>query len=342
MSSIEVHVYDDDPGIAEELANKIGDAYSDAHVEAPEKGDLERLMTLVRNRRNAWRQHSDNPEPSGNDIHKLDNADVIVVDYDLLLYSGITDTTGSGLAYLLRCFSRCGFIIVLNEYGDNTFDLSLGSPTDNFADLHVGAMQIGNPGLWGTSFGGYRPWHWPVVPDARNNFEQCVKDVQKNLDGPPIVEYLGLDHVIDWIPRRAQDFLSGKRRLEEVTFRDFVESSRGGVATKDDLISEQLARVAAARIVALLNSVILPEQSALVDAPHLASRFPSLVQSGSGEIDNWNRLCNPLGGVVDDLLADSVSQYKFQRSHWLWRPAWFWPLISKDEAILYQFVVTTP
>ena len=61
-------------------------------------------------------------------------ADVVVVDYDLLRFSEIhVDTTGSRLAYLLRCFSKCGFIIVLNEFGTNTFDLSLGSPVEGFS-----------------------------------------------------------------------------------------------------------------------------------------------------------------------------------------------------------------
>ena len=331
MSSIEVLVFDDDPHIADSLVSKVEDAYDGADVKSANAGDFRILLESVNRRRVAWRD--DAPEGSATEPNVADGTDVIIVDYDLLSYSETIDTTGSRLAYLLRCFSNCGFIIILNEFGSNIFDFSLGSPTDDFADIHVGDVQIGNPGLWQANFDGYRPWYWPVVPDARKKFEQCVKDVRENLDGPPIVEFLGLDRVIDWIPRRAQDYLSGKHRVEDVTFRDFVVSSRGGIAAKDELISEQLARVAAARIVALLNSIILPEQSALVDAPHLASRLPSLVLSGSGDISMWNRLCNPLNGELDELLADSVRQHKFQRSHWLWRPAWYWPQISNDEAI---------
>ena len=94
-----------------------------------------------------------------------------------------------------------------------------------------------------------------------------------------------------------------------------------------------MARVAAARIITLLNLIILPEQSVLVDAPHLVSRFPSLLSSSSNEIDNWNLLCDPVNYEVDELLPESLKKHRFSKAHWLWRPAWYWPEINKDEAI---------
>ena len=255
------------------------------------------------------------------------------MDYDLLKYSTTADTTGSRLAYLLRCFSKCGFIIVLNEYGPNPFDMSLGNPADSFADINVGAVQIGNPGLWGPPLHGYRPWYWPVIPEARKNFEKCVKDVQDNLNGPSIIEFLGLDRVIDQMPQRARTFLSGRQRIDDITFSDFAKFKLGGIAPKDTLSPEHMARVVAARIGAWLNSIILPEQSVLVDAPHLVSRFPSLITSGREDINVWNRLCNPIDGEIDDLLADSVRGHKFRQAHWLWRPAWYWPEVNRNEYI---------
>ena len=288
------------------------------------------LLQVINRRRTMWRKTTD--DTGMFECHPTDSADVVVVDYDLLQYSNPVDTTGSRMAYLLRCFSKCGIIIVLNEVGVNVFDLSLSRPTQGFADIYIGDMQLGNVGLWKAHFNGYRPWYWPVITEASMDFERCVIDVQENLD-IRVIEFLGLERVIDWIPRRARDFLSGKERMEDVTFREFVASSIGGIAVKDRLIPELTARVAAARIRILLNSIILPDQGVLVDAPHLAHRFPSLIANHGDDIATWNRLCVASSDDVAGLLAESLDKYRFKPSHWLWRPAWFWPEISKDEDI---------
>ena len=309
MKSLKVLVYDDQRDFARSWAKKIKDVYSDVIVKPAESKDFQQLLTLINSRRKEWREKENKAGTIGS--HDADTADVIVVDYDLLQYSDPVDTTGSRLAYLLRCFSTCGFIIVLNEFGRNVFDLSLGSRSEGFADIHIGDEQIGNPGLWQASFDGYRPWYWPVVPNARENFDLCVKDVQDNPD-TPILGFLGLDRVIDWIPRRAQDFLLGKQKIEEVTFKSFVESAHGGISAKDSLIPEQMARVTAARIVTLLNSVILPEQSILVDAPHLVSRFPSILLDRHNDIEMWNQLCNPVDHDIDGLLIKGLGNTNFK------------------------------
>ena len=336
MSRLKILIYEDEPNAAAIWEDKIGQVYVDADagvdVRAAQQHEFEPLLRLVNNRRNKWRPKGDYTG-SFDDRQEVDEADVVIVDYDLLKYAPAADTTGSRLAYLLRCFTECGFIIVLNEYGPNVFDLSLGNPSEHFADMHIGGEQIGNPGLWMTPFRGYRPWYWPVVPNAVENFKKCVDEVEANLDRP-IFEHLGLDCVIDWIPRRARDFLSGNERMEHMTFRGFVENTRAGIDAKDNLIPKQIARVAAARVGTLLNSIILPEQNALVDAPHLVSRFPSLIRGEGGDMETWNRLCSALGQEAHDLLDGRLEEYRFEMEHWLWRPAWYWPKINRDERFL--------
>ena len=34
-----------------------------------------------------------------------------------------------------------------------------------------------------------------------------------------------------------------------------------------------------------------------------------------------------------EILDERLEQYKFKQPHWLWRPAWYWPEISRDEEI---------
>lgn len=330
MSAMRVLVYDDNPEIADRLATKVRSGYDKANVTVVKREAFQELIGLLNRRRAAWR--ADEGDMALTESTDVDEADVIVVDYDLLLYSEEADTTGSRLAYLLRCFTTCGLIIVLNEYGNNSFDLSLRSPSLDFADLHLGDVQIGNPGLWTDSFEGYRPWHWPALPNARVDFEKCIEDVRENLDAP-ILDFLGLERFVDWLPKRAHDFFLGSGTMETARFSTFVKRARSGLESKDELPPDYTARVAAARLIALVNGLILPEQSILVDAPHLVSRFPSLVRDGYQNIDGWNRLCDPVNEEIDGLLADVLTEHRFERQHWLWRPVWYWPDISRDERI---------
>lgn len=330
MSKMKVLVYDDYPMIADNLASEVRFACDNASVTAVNRETFQDMIGLMNSRRASWRPDSN--ETTSIESTDVDEADVIVVDYDLLRYSKAGDITGSRLAYLLRCFTKCGLIIVLNEYGTNTFDMNLRRPSVDFADLHLGAEQIGNPGLWSGSFEGYRPWHWPVLPDARMKFEKCVEDVQNNLD-QPILEFLELGRFIDWLPKRAHDFLLGSVDMKFFSFSDFVKHASGGIESKDELPPDYIARAATARLLALLNGLILPEQSILVDAPHLVARFPSLIRGGDQDIHYWNRLCEPLNEEIDSLLIDEMKEYRYKKQHWLWRPVWYWPDINRDERI---------
>ena len=328
MKSLEILVFDDVNEVAMTWVRRIADACEGANVDLVGQDDFQCLLQLINERRRASRENC----VGMNSSHRVDKADVVVIDYDLLKYSDSADTTGTRLAYLIRCFSTCGFIIVLNQFGPNVFELGLGSPTEAFADIHVGDVQLENPGLWGAPFDGYRPWYWPVIPDAIENFEKCVNDVHESPDAP-ILEFLGLDSAVHWLPRRAQEFLEGRRQVDQVTFSDFVEHPYRGVSTMDQLPCGQMARVAASRIIALLNSIILPEQSILVDAPHLVSRYPGLLKSGIDHMDTWNRLCDPANQELDELLDEPLKKHRFAKSHWIWRPAWHWSAIANDESI---------
>ncbi|MDE2813137.1 MAG: hypothetical protein OXM01_08940 [Gemmatimonadota bacterium] len=339
MNALKIWIYEDVLKAAERWADSINAAYDEAEVCIAGKDEVKGLFETLYRRRSPSRVQGGNPEEWP--VHDVDAADVVVLDYDLLEYwKGQTgDTTGSRLAYLLRCFTECGYIIVLNQYGHNVFDLSLGSPADNFADLHVSGEQIGNPGLWKTPFDGYRPWHWPVIPLACENFRKCVNDVAENLeedDPKPLIEFLGLNRAIDWMPMQARRFLAGgKKPLEEITFNDFVNSSHGGVEVKDrdNLRPRQVARVAASRISTLLNDIIFPAQNALVDAPHLASRFGSVFLINQGGIEDWNKLCDPTDPGIEHLLDETLNDHRFANPHWLRRPAWYWPEVNSNENI---------
>ena len=62
--------------------------------------------------------------------------------------------------------------------------------------------------------------------------------------------------------------------------------------------------------------------------------FPVSYETDIQTIVNWNRLCDPIDANTEDLLADVLKHHRFQRRHWIWRPAWYWPGINSDERIL--------
>lgn len=330
MNKMKVIVYDDMPQISQQIADKVQKASAQVDVVVASTEDFEDTVGELNRRRSTWRVSGMGADTGTRCM--ADEADVLIVDYDLLGYSTTADITGNRLAYLLRSFSDCGLVIVLNEYGHNAFDLTLRVPVESFADLHLGDIQIGNPGLWGEHFRGYRPWQWPIIPSACVSFDQCVDDVNNNLD-QPVLEFLGLAPYIDWLPKRFRNLFGGSETIEDVTFESFVSRSRGGLEVKDVVPPEHSARIAAARLMALLNGVLLPQQSLLVDAPHLAMRFPSLVCADAVDIEAWNKLCDLSGVAIDEILSDVLAPCRYERSHWLWRPVWYWPAISTNEAI---------
>lgn len=205
----------------------------------------------------------------------FDEAAILIVDYDLLrLYKDFL--TGEAVAYLARCFSRCGFIVALNQYGSNNFDLTLKGHPRSFADLNLGSQQIGNGGLWSEDKLGFRPWSWPLLPRAEGALQRRATALQQHID-VPILSYLSIpEDIATTFPRNVMEFLdigkNGHKHLNEITFRDFVSKSQNGLKGKDALSKigadddgafsdELIARIAASRIGKWLERLVLDRKS---------------------------------------------------------------------------------
>jgi len=262
----------------------------------------------------------------------FDSAAVLVVDYDLFTPPSSAIVSGEDVAYLARCFSQCGYIIGVNQFGDAQFDLRLEAHLDSFADLNIGGSHLGKRGLWEQPWTGFRPWHWPLVPLQVLALERRVRNVYANL-GHRILEYLGLTgDPVPPLPRGVTQFLAGAQDSQVTTFRSFVTDSGNGLRGKDKQQDDRvLARVAAARVAKWLERVVLGGQEILVDAPHLISRFPSLAQKR--EIKAWNRACSFSPSKDLNLKQPLIEEFRFKQKNWLSREAWFWELIRQCEDI---------
>jgi hypothetical protein len=165
-------------------------------------------------------------------------------------------------------------------------------------------------------------------------FEQRVTDIKDHLDDA-ILNFLGIPNDVTQImPRSTREFLSKRENPVETTFREFVSQSGNGFRRKDQAIDDSyIARIAAARISVWLETVVLPGQDILVDAPHLVSRFPSLLRRKPQNITSWNETCSLGGATTVGIRSAPISKFKFARDHWLSRPAWFWRDLSNCEDI---------
>jgi hypothetical protein len=262
------------------------------------------------------------------DESALDEADALFIDYDLLNV-GDSLTTGARLAYLARCYSKVSFIAVLNEHGTNAFDLTLQDHYASFADLDMGSDHLGNTGLWTDRFQGFRPWVWPLVIPSAQRFERRVANLLQHLD-EPILNYIGLDHVA--IPRPLLAHLESKGPADRTTFRSFVSDSSAGLRGRDQpLNDEAIARVSAARVAKWIEQLLVPCQEPLVDAPHLAQRFPSVARAVADQ--RPSPTCRLEIPSAESGIDPALEPHAYALTDWSSRPLWYYESLSSDETI---------
>jgi len=335
-------IYDDRPNLRGKVRAQLERvaAVSDAFtIITPDQKRMLQTMSTLEGRRHEFRE-------TGTwevQVADLDSASIFVVDFDL--FEAVPFLDGETVAYLARCFSSCG-LIVGYRYGDNSFDLTLRGglqeELQSFTDLYLGGEQLSNASLWtivDDDHNGLRPWHWPVLPNYLRDLKKKVHDVKESVaDNAPICQVLGLTpDLFEMLPRTTSQFLG--RNPSKTSFREFVTQSSSGLEPRDasavrDDSHELLARVGAARISKWLERLVLPGQDTLVDAPHLVSRYPSLLLGDAEDIRVWNRT----GRLTDHedlgLSSELIAPFRFKESHWLSRPAWLWDALRESESIV--------
>ncbi len=338
MKTRKILIFDDEKNRADKWAadlRKVLGAKSGFNVETLDTNDFDNVIEDLEQRRRS----EEKDKISWNNL--LDQADIFIIDFALLKLSRIAYITGESLAYLARCYTRCGLIVALNQFGQNEFDLTLKGHPDSFADLNVGDEHIHNAGLWREPWKRFRPWVWPFLPQALDTYEKRVAELlapanktKLNLD-EPILSFLGLERIVGLLPRSTSAFIQSRgQKIEETTFRNFVQSSRQGLRPQEKPIdAESVARIAAARIHKWLERLVLPGQDILVDAPHLVSRFPSLLKGDPTDRQVWNKVVTFDLPGRPVLRTDVIEKFRFGRENWVSRPCWFWGELSGDEKI---------
>lgn len=325
-------IYDDEDQFKNQLKEDIAtlSILTEFDIETLSQEGFETSMNVMQKRRVSLR------ESGGWDAEliPIDETSIFVIDFDLITYKD-PFLTGEAVAYLARCFTTCGLIIAVNQFRDTDFDLTLKGHPESFADLNVTEKGFSNPNLWGGQVEGFRPWYWPDLPDYLDDFEKKIEDVKKSLsESKSICEVLRFPpDLFDILPRSISQFIG--REPARTTFRQFIQESGNGLRLKDagKANDDVLARVGAARISKWLERLVLPELDILVDAPHLISRYPSLIMGDKGNIESWNKTARLTSHTELGLYTDLIEEFRFKKEYWLSRPAWFWDGVRECEDI---------
>jgi hypothetical protein len=273
----------------------------------------------------------------------VDAADVLIVDYDLtpepsrnaegdgreqLIRSQLRSQTAESVAYLARCYSSCGAIMIVNQtYRQRTFDLTMTKFAESRAEVNVSQQDVASPELWIGEGDDFHPWSWPVLADGPSLLDRRVALVDLEA---PVLESLGLLPLeTSGLDIRQLDAL-GDAPLE-ATFRKVATSPELGLVGKDEAIDDEgLKRVAAAGVGRWLDSVVLLSQNVLVDAPHLIARFPTLLPGDPNDVASWNAVVQTHSEIAHNELLQSAS---IPACDWFHRPTWFWANLARNTAI---------
>ena len=276
----------------------------------------------------------------------FDNVDVLILDYDLVLVDKRqTRHTGEGIARLVRMYSNCHVVVVLNQFRGVHFDLGLRGHLWSYADMNIHAEVLDRPGLWKEPpWTGFRPWSWHTL-DAAVIAQRSRQSMVSSYYDEPIVDVLGLRPAdASRLSDSAFSFLGPEAGtsgdLAKVTFRDFLagagDRDASAAAKSND---ETSSRFVGARVGKWLEREVLGGQDVLVDIPHLVQRYPFLLGDGVRQIASWNDAIHNPDVVRNEVPTDAW----FEPEGVLSRPAVWRQRFEADERIAevsYEFNYT--
>lgn len=301
-------ILDDDQTRAEEWKREIDKTLAGgANIIVHKNEDVSRVISELHQKRLKAR------EGDYQTVAELDAVDLLIVDYDLLgLDKDGTSawSTGAEVAYAARLMSKVGPIVVVNQYGTNSFDLTMRRTSPSYADLDLGSKHITSPELWkDEGFEGFRPWHWPNLSREPSRFRDLSNYVLENLDRP-VIEVLGLELSDYDSPRYVSPELLarlGLSREDGMTFRQLLVGSQKedgkyqpnpisvfNILEKDaelvkDMPPDVLSRLGAAVLGHWIERLILPNQELMADVPHLAYQYPWFLENPENQ-EAWQGL----------------------------------------------------
>lgn len=271
----------------------------------------------------------------------FDSVDILVVDYDLVHISdGHGRFTGEGICRLAHAYSNCGLVVVLNQFIEADFDLSQrGNPRSSHADLNVSADHIANRGLWvDHDWEDFRPWHWPILPDAAERHAKFRDLLSKNPE-VKLLELLGFtESLAERLSDDAVGFIDPESHtiddLMNVTVTGFLENNshatdpRDGTALAEHEVPYRFSLIAN-RISKWIKRMVVGPRNLLIDLPHLVERYPFLLpEEQLKNPETWDQLTSGVPDWFKDVLPENVLA---DSGLWSRVPHVWLPLLEADK-----------
>lgn len=323
-----VRLFDDDDDARTEWSARLGEILGDAaNVAAIAPKEFRDGVAALEDRQRQARAN-------GTSVAEcvFDGLDVLVVDYDLLELAAGSDggghETGERIAYLVRCYSTCRYVVALNQFTlARVFDTTLQGHVDSFADLNIGSETLFDEGLWFGNRDGFRPWAWPRLLDEPGRLGRLAATLADVMD-EGVLAHLGLADppLKNRLQRAHLEPLSRTDDPFELTFVRFASASPLARDPKDRRWSEDHdPLLAAARLSKWVERVLLPAQDVVIDAPHLASFYPTAL---AGDPDDTADLALDAADLPLD--HEQVADARWMPG-WAARPLWAVPGLARSD-----------
>ncbi len=330
-------VCDDEKEVGAEWVTSIGELGLDG-VEILLMEDPEKQVSALVDRKIAVKD--------GEDLNSVesdfDEIDVLVVDYDLVLlnHDG-SRTTGEGIARLARTYSRCGAIVVMNQFKGPQFDLGMRGHLESFADVNIDAELADQRSLWvaqQAEEGVFNPTIWTPMTDRLSSARKFAATLNESGLDAPMMPLMGLENeALVNLSDSAFGFISltaeTSDQLAGVTARDFLNQCLDTEIVKslEQSAPDLLFSFAGFRLAKWLDRAVLRPMDVLIDTPHLIDRFPFLLLGDASDHQVWNAATmNPREKLNWAAIADFHNEVA---SRVLGRPVFDWYQMDADEAL---------
>ncbi len=294
---MKIRICDDEKESADNWVSEIKAALGDDHDIARVEDVLGAVENLVSRKKTILGEATDSPSEFGD----LDGSDVLVIDFDLVhIDDGGARTSGEGVARLVQSYAECGYIVVLNQYQPVIdFDLSLVGHLQSYADKNLNSELIGYTSLWKSDAEAeFNPSYWTNIPDVVAGREKLLGELGDNLDwslldfielAPPDISKIG-DTAFAFLSNEAQNIddlssVSAKEFLSNILDKDEAHA----ISSKTPKIANKLV---VSRLAKWFDRLILRPLDTVIDVPHLAAKYPFLVEATSDEINSPDFWCD--------------------------------------------------